>query len=324
MIEKRLSMRLDELDELEDMRIMQNARQGMYRTSGFDKNYDDYDSYDDYKDYDDYDSYDDYKDYDEYDSYDDYKDYDDYDSYDDYKDYDYKKYDDYNYNVRFADKGEEIDFEFENYMEKRQKLKAQMEESTKEHREGIARKLIDATENVRLVKNELLNWIITIMLAIFVAVVAKNLIIINAVVPTGSMENTIMPGDNIIGNRMAYAFSEPKRGDIVIFRYPDDESQKFIKRVIGLPGDKIYINEGRIYINDSLMPLEEPYLKEEWTQMAGPLEYEVPEGCYFMMGDNRNNSSDSRYWKHTYVKRSEIIGKGEYVYFPLKHLGKMK
>lgn len=92
---------------------------------------------------------------------------------------------------------------------------------------------------------------------------------------------------------------------MVIFRYPDDESQIFIKRVIGLPGDKIEIADGRLIINGEAMV--EDYVKEPMTGSFGP--YEVPEGCYFMLGDNRNISQDSRYWKNTYVSRKIFLRK---------------
>lgn len=121
-----------------------------------------------------------------------------------------------------------------------------------------------------------------------------------------SMENTIMTYDRIFGFRLAYGFNmnvfgneisrkwkDPERFDIVIFKYPDDESQLFIKRIIGLPGDKVEIIDGKVYINDSETPLEDSYVPETPLGSFGP--YEVPENCYFMMGDNRNNSKDSRY-----------------------------
>ena len=79
---------------------------------------------------------------------------------------------------------------------------------------------------------EALSWVLTFAAAILVALVLKNFVIINATVPTGSMENTIMPGDDLFGFRLAYQFSEPKRGDIIIFKYPDDEEEKYVKRII--------------------------------------------------------------------------------------------
>lgn len=180
------------------------------------------------------------------------------------------------------------------------------------------------------VKKELFSWLRIIVIAVVIAFSINNFIIMNANVPSGSMMNTIMKGDRMIGLRTAYWFSEPERGDIIIFNNPDynDNSKKddkyYVKRVIGLPGEKVVIKDAKIYINDSETPLDEPYLPEEWTYVNGSdevLEYNVPKGCYFMLGDNRNNSSDARFWNNTYLKRSEIIAKAEFKYWPWNHKG---
>jgi signal peptidase I len=173
-------------------------------------------------------------------------------------------------------------------------------------------------------KGEVLSWVLTFAIAIGTALLLKNFVIINANVPTGSMENTILPGDDLLGFRLSYLISEPERGDIVIFKFPDDESQKFIKRIIGLPGEKVVIEDGKIYINDSEVPLEETYLKEEWVVGTGPYEFNVPEGCYFVMGDNRNDSNDARFWDNTYVTAEEIIGKAEFIYYPFNHIKSLR
>ena len=171
---------------------------------------------------------------------------------------------------------------------------------------------------------EIMSWVIPFAIALVAALLIKNFLIINADVPTGSMENTIMPGDRFIGNRLAYVFGDPQRGDIVVFRYPDDENEIYVKRVIGLPGDTINIENGKIYINGAAEPLEEDYLKEEWTVATGPYTFEVPEGCYFMMGDNRNDSWDARYWQNTYVAKEKILGKALFTYWPFGHMGKLE
>jgi signal peptidase I len=173
-------------------------------------------------------------------------------------------------------------------------------------------------------KDEVFSWLLTFVVAIAVALLIKNYVIINANVPTGSMENTIMPGDDLFGFRLSYLLGKPERGDIVIFKFPDDESQKFIKRIIGLPGEKVVIEDGKIYINDSEVPLEETYLKEEWVVATGPYEFNVPEDCYFVMGDNRNDSNDARFWDNTYVTSKEIIGKAEFVYYPFNHIKSLR
>lgn len=123
-----------------------------------------------------------------------------------------------------------------------------------------------------------------------------------------------MTGDRIFGNRLAYLFDDPERFDIVIFKYPDDESQRFIKRVIGLPGETVEIREGKVYINGSDTPLDDSFTPETPVGNFGP--YTVPEGCYFMLGDNRNNSRDSRMWDNPYVKKEKILGKAVLRYFP--------
>ena len=125
----------------------------------------------------------------------------------------------------------------------------------------------------------------------------KNIQIVNSTIPSGSMENTILPGDRIIGSRLSYLYHEPKRQDVVIFRFPDDESQVFIKRVIGLPGETLRIVDGRVYMNGSEKPLEEIYIKEV-------------------------HSHDSRYWENHYVKKEDILAKAIFRYYP--RLGKVE
>ena len=152
-------------------------------------------------------------------------------------------------------------------------MREEMEEIQKE----AALEVNNEEKNKRPAWKEILSWCMTLLAAFVLALVLKNYVIINATVPTGSMENTIEPGDDLFGFRLAYKFAEPERGDIVIFRFPDDESQKYVKRVIGLPGEKVTITEGKIYINNSDVPLEEDYLKEDWVRATGPFSFEVPE-----------------------------------------------
>lgn len=171
---------------------------------------------------------------------------------------------------------------------------------------------------------EILSWVVPFVLAFAAALLLKNFVIINADVPTGSMENTIMPGDRLIGNRLAYLKQGPKRGDIVIFHYPDNEAELYVKRVIGLPGETVDIADGRIYINGEEEPLEENYLKETWTVATGDYHFEVPEDSYLMLGDNRNDSWDARYWVNTYVNKEKILGKAVLIYWPFQDIGKLK
>lgn len=129
-----------------------------------------------------------------------------------------------------------------------------------------------------------------------------------------SMQPTLYPGDYVIVNKLAYRLnSSPKRGDVIVFKYPPNPEQiPYIKRVIGLPGDQIHIADGKIYINGELMI--EPYLQVT-TNRGG--DWTVPADQLFVMGDNRNNSSDSRAWG--FVPFANIVGRAEVVYLPPQH-----
>lgn len=146
------------------------------------------------------------------------------------------------------------------------------------------------------IKTEILSWIKLILIILICTFLLRRYVIVNAEVPSSSMENLIEPGDRLVGFRMAYLKEEPKRFDVIIFRYPVDESQSFIKRVIGLPGETVEIREGRIYIDGASEPLEEDYLKEEWTVNNDGYVFQVPDDSYLVLGDNRNVSLDARYW----------------------------
>ena len=153
-----------------------------------------------------------------------------------------------------------------------------------------------------------------IVIPVALALFCGKVLIVNANIPSGSMENTIHPGDRVIGSRLAYLSQDPQRTDIIIFRFPDDESQVFIKRIIGLPGEEIQIVAGAVYKDGAQAPLEEEYLKEIPQGSFGP--YVVPEDSYFVMGDNRNNSHDSRFWENHFVSRDEILAKAWFQYYP--------
>ncbi|WP_296116285.1 signal peptidase I [uncultured Eubacterium sp.] len=197
-------------------------------------------------------------------------------------------------------------------------------------RQTERRKMED--EKRRTARKEVFSWVRMFAIVIIVVFVLTQFIIINAKVPSGSMENTIMTHDRLIGFRFAYWFDEPQRGDIILFEYPVDEKQIYIKRVIGLPGETVEIRDGHVYIDGSDEPLQEDYLKEEWTWENDGYTFVVPEGCYFVMGDNRNDSLDGRLWagealksgvastpeeaeQYSYVRKDKIKGKAIFKYF---------
>ena len=162
----------------------------------------------------------------------------------------------------------------------------------------------------RIIK-EIISWVIIFAVAFFLAFLVNRFVFFRVSVPTGSMENTIMIGDKVFTLRTSYIFSDPKRGDIVVFPFPDNEEVDYIKRIIGVGGDKIEIKEGVLYINDERMIedyLLEPMRKEDF----GPVV--VPDGHYFMMGDNRNSSLDARSWDNQFVKKNKIKGKAIFKY----------
>ena len=161
---------------------------------------------------------------------------------------------------------------------------------------------------------ELWEYIKMIIFVVVVVFIVNNVLLINAKIPSESMEDTIMTGDRIFGNRLAYINKDPQRFDIVISKYPDDETQLFIKRVIGLPGETVEIRDGKVYIDGSETPLDDSFTPEPPQGNWGP--EVVPEGSYFMLGDNRNRSKDSRFWTNTFVKKEKILGKAVLRYFP--------
>ncbi len=171
---------------------------------------------------------------------------------------------------------------------------------------------INNKQEKKSIKAHIFEWIKTIFVAFFGAYLITNFIIVNALIPTSSMVATLMPEDRVIASRLSYIFSEPERGDIIIFRFPDDESVLYIKRVIGVSGDTINIINGELYVNNIL--LDEPYLPEQMLGSFGP--YLVPEESYFTLGDNRNGSIDSRYWQNTFVHEDKILGKAIFKYYP--------
>lgn len=165
---------------------------------------------------------------------------------------------------------------------------------------------------------EAISFMTPIVVALIIAIFLKTCIFANIVIPTGSMLNTIQEGDRIIASRLAYINDEPQRYDIIIFKYPDDETQLFAKRIIALPGETIEVKNGIVYITDkngNKSTARTDFITNCIpTGNFGP--YTVPLGSYFVMGDNRNDSWDSRYWDNKTVKKEKIIGKVKFRYFP--------
>lgn len=184
---------------------------------------------------------------------------------------------------------------------------------------------------------ELLSYVWIILFACVAATVVNRYVLINAEIPSESMENLLTIDDRIFGFRLSYLFEDPKRYDVVMFRYPVHEETIYIKRVIGLPGETVEIKDGGIYIDGASRPIEENYLPEKWVDGNDGFYFEVPQDAYLMLGDNRNISEDARYWAqcaldddvasdkqeaqaYTYVQKDQIIGRAILKYYPNFHL----
>ena len=154
--------------------------------------------------------------------------------------------------------------------------------------------------------------------ALFLAV---NVISARIRVEGPSMEYSLLDGEVVIVNRLAYRWEEPERGDIIVFYYPLDPDRRLIKRIIGLPGDEIQVAGSDIYINGTL--LDETYLSlppaENHLDPATAVAWTLQEGEVFVMGDNRDHSSDSRHWGP--LPAEAIIGKAVFVYWPISQIG---
>lgn len=138
-----------------------------------------------------------------------------------------------------------------------------------------------------------------------------------------SMENTLFDGDNLIVDKISYRFTDPKRFDIIVFPYHYKEDTYYIKRIIGLPGETVQIQDGEIYIDGAL--LEEDYGKETMlTSGRAADQIQLGEDEYFVLGDNRNHSEDSRFDDVGNIERSEIIGRAFIRIWPFERFGLLK
>lgn len=170
---------------------------------------------------------------------------------------------------------------------------------------------------MKKILSSLAEWVVIIAIAFALSIVLRNYLIDTRIVPTGSMLPTIQLQDRLIVDRVMYKYDEVKRGDIIVFSAPEaaEEDKDLVKRVIGLPGDKLEIKEGMVYIDDKV--LNEPYIQQPADYNYGPVI--VPDESYFMLGDNRRYSKDSHVWG--YVLDENILGRVWIRYWPLDSFG---
>ena len=161
--------------------------------------------------------------------------------------------------------------------------------------------------------NEIRDWIISIAAAVAMALIIRTYIVELYIVDGPSMRPTLQHEERLVVSKFIYKLRDPERGEVLIFRYPRDPSRDFIKRVIAIGGDTLEIKDGRVYLNGQMQT--EDYILEK-TRTEYP-KVTVPEGTVFVMGDNRNNSDDSRFADVGFVPFELIKGKALMIFWPL-------
>jgi signal peptidase I len=164
---------------------------------------------------------------------------------------------------------------------------------------------------------ELKSWFRDILFAFAIAIFIVVFVIQPVKVEGTSMQPHLVDQERIFVNRFIYRFTDIHRGDVVVFWYPRDRSKSFIKRVLGVPGDKVEIRHGTVYTNGTRV--YEPYLSPEFRDHKSFQKVTVPPGQYFVLGDRRNSSNDSRSWG--FVARQLIYGKAIFSYWPVSRFG---
>lgn len=160
------------------------------------------------------------------------------------------------------------------------------------------------------------DWVVSIIVAVVMAMLIRTFIVELYIVDGPSMRPTLEHEERLVVNKFIYNIRDPEKGEVLIFRYPRDPSRDFIKRVIATAGDTIEIKEGRVYVNEQL--LNEDYILEK-TRTEYP-KVTIPEGTIFVMGDNRNNSDDSRFADVGFVPLDLVKGKAVVIFWPFDKL----
>ncbi len=164
------------------------------------------------------------------------------------------------------------------------------------------------------------EWVEPIVIALILALFIRTFFVQAFKIPTGSMRDTLIEGDRILVNKIIYRFREPKRGEVIVFKFPKDKKRDFIKRLIALGGETVEIKDGDVYINGKILTDSQIirqnyyYNREDWEYGRTNQVINVPDNSYFVLGDNSAHSSDSRNWG--FVEHKDVIGKAFFIYWP--------
>ena len=170
------------------------------------------------------------------------------------------------------------------------------------------------------------EWVEPIVIAVVLALIIRTFVVQAFKIPTGSMRTTLMEGDSILVNKFIYRFTQPKRGDVIVFISPEDKKKDFIKRLVGLPNENIQILNGAILVNNNSVE-EGSILKKQNYYNRGDFGAEgqkvtVPPDAYYVLGDNSISSRDSRYWG--FMPKKYLLGRAFLIYWPLNRIGIIK
>lgn len=178
------------------------------------------------------------------------------------------------------------------------------------------KELSEEEQDKRFIKRFLKAIVGYFLFIIFIVLLFKTVLMIS-LIPSGSMKNTLFPGDIVISSRLGISEDSIERYDILVFIAPDDPDTTYIKRVIGLPGETVVVEGGKVYVDG--VEIDNSFIKGN-QNCEGDGTYVVPEGCYFFLGDNRDNSRDSRFWNDKYVPLEDIRAVAKFVVFPFSHI----
>lgn len=170
------------------------------------------------------------------------------------------------------------------------------------------------------------EWTHSIVIALILTLIIRTFIVQAFKIPSGSMRPTLLEGDKLFVNKYVYRFEAPKRGDIIVFKYPVDPKKDFIKRLVGFGGETIELRDGKILVDGKI--LDDPasfgkFYYYNHDPFGGPSDkIKVPQDMYYVLGDNSANSTDSRFWG--FVPKKNVLGKAVFRWWPINRIGKIE